>query len=107
MLNRVISLPAKNKICIDPGYKSIASENDLSHRVYFLNAPALKPFSHSEEHMVIEVDNNHEYKIGDILYTLPIHICPTVALYDAGCCIENGKIENSWKIIARDRKIVY
>jgi D-serine deaminase-like pyridoxal phosphate-dependent protein len=57
--------------------------------------------------MVIEVDNNHEYKIGDILYTLPIHICPTVALYDAGCCIENGKIENSWKIIARDRKIVY
>jgi D-serine deaminase-like pyridoxal phosphate-dependent protein len=107
VLSRVISLPTKNKICIDLGYKSIASENDLSHRVYFLNAPSLKPFSHSEEHMVIEVDNNHKYRIGDIFYALPIHICPTVALYDAGCCIENGKIENSWKIIARDRKIVY
>lgn len=107
VLTRVISLPGDTKICIDLGYKSIASENDLQHRVFFLNAPQLGPISHSEEHMVIETGVNHGFKIGDVLYALPVHICPTVALYSHGICISSGNIDGKWKIIARDRKINY
>ena len=107
VLTRVISLPDESKICIDLGHKSIASENDLLKRAYFLNAPDLIPIGQNEEHMIIEVGKDHSYKIGDVLFALPIHICPTVALYDHATIIENGKASGSWKIIARDRKINY
>jgi len=107
VLTRVISLPDESKICIDLGHKSIASENELLKRAYFLNAPDLKPIGQNEEHMIIEVGKGHSYKIGDVLFALPIHICPTVALYDHATVIENGKANGPWKIIARDRKINY
>jgi D-serine deaminase-like pyridoxal phosphate-dependent protein len=107
VLTRVISLPDESKICIDLGHKSIASENELQKRAYFLNAPDLKPIGQNEEHMIIEVGKGHSYKIGDVLFALPIHICPTVALYDHATTIENGQATVTWEIIARDRKINY
>ena len=105
VITRVISKPEPAKLCLDLGYKSIASENELSKRVRFLNAPELKPIGHSEEHLVVETKNNHEYKIGDVLFGLPIHICPTVALHQTAYIVENGNISGEWKVVARDRKI--
>lgn len=105
VLARIISLPAENKICIDLGHKSIAAENELSKRVFFLNAPGLKFISHSEEHLVAETNPGHSYKPGDVLYGLPWHICPTVALYERAYTIENNKLSGEWKTIARDRRI--
>src|SRR5690606_2452165 len=43
LMTRVVSLPSVNTICVDLGYKAIASENSLSNRAYFLDAPSLKP----------------------------------------------------------------
>ena len=105
VISRVISFPTKNTICVDLGHKSIAAENDISRRVYFLNAPELKALGQSEEHLVLEIGENHAYKIGDLLYGLPIHICPTVALYERAIIINNHKAEGEWKIVARDRRI--
>ncbi len=105
VLCRVISIPAENLICIDLGYKSISSENDLQNRVRFLNAPALIPVSHSEEHMVLKTPEGQHWKIGDILYASPVHICPTVAMYKEGICIENSRSSKRWSIVARDRSI--
>jgi D-serine deaminase-like pyridoxal phosphate-dependent protein len=105
VVSRVISLPTPARICTDLGHKSIAAENELTRRVYFLNAPNLQPVSQSEEHLVLEAGEGHGYKMGDVLYGLPIHICPTVALYERAITIENGKTSGEWKTIARDRKI--
>ena len=105
VITRVISLPAKKNLCLDLGHKSIASENELSRRVYFLNAPGLKTISHSEEHLVIEVEDGHPYKIGDVFYGIPYHICPTCALYEKAYTIENRKVTGQWKMIARDRTL--
>jgi D-threonine aldolase len=105
VISRVISLPSPARICIDLGHKSIAAENEITRRVYFLNAPQLQASSQSEEHLVLEAGAGHTYKTGDVLYGLPIHICPTVALYERAITIENGKISGEWKTIARDRKI--
>lgn len=105
VLARIVSIPAENKICIDLGHKSIASESELNKRVYFLNAPELKFISHSEEHLVAETNAGHSYKPGDVLYGIPQHICPTVALYETAFTIENNKVSGEWKTIARDRKI--
>lgn len=105
VIARVISIPAKNKICIDLGHKSIAAENEISKRVYFLNVPELKFISQSEEHLVAEVPSINNYKVGDVLYGLPYHICPTVALYERALVIDSHQLKGEWKIIARDRKI--
>lgn len=105
VLTRIISLPTADTLCIDLGHKAIASENEIGSRVSFLNAPDLYPISHSEEHMVVYAGRDHSYSVGDILYALPFHICPTVALYEKGICIKDGIPEGTWPIIARDRMI--
>ncbi|MDO6439841.1 D-TA family PLP-dependent enzyme [Cyclobacterium sp. 1_MG-2023] len=107
VLCRVVSLPTSNYICVDLGYKAIASENPLDNRVKFLNAPELEPVSHSEEHLVLEAKEGHSYKIGDVLYAVPIHICPTVASYQEALVIQDGEQVASWKTLARDRRITF
>ena len=105
LVTRIISLPSPTKICTDLGHKSVAAENEITRRVFFLNAPGLKPVSQSEEHLVCEVEKGHGYKTGDVLYGLPYHICPTVALYERVYVVENGRMISEWKNVARDRKI--
>jgi D-threonine aldolase len=101
---RVISIPASDKICVDLGHKSVAAENPLP-RVYFLNAEKAIPIAQSEEHLVLEVSDSNEYKTGDVLYGVPWHICPSVALYEKANVVENNHITGSWKVIARNRTI--
>lgn len=105
LVTRVISLPYSNKICTDLGHKSVAAENEISRRVFFLNAEGLKPVGQSEEHLVLETNNEHSFKVGDIFYGLPYHVCPTVALYERVLAVEKGTVTGEWKNIARDRKI--
>jgi D-serine deaminase-like pyridoxal phosphate-dependent protein len=105
LVTRVISLPSPNKICTDLGHKSVAAENEITRRVFFLNVEGLKPVGQSEEHLVLETSDGHSYKVGDIFYGLPYHVCPTVALYDSVYTIENGDVNGEWKNVARDRKL--
>jgi D-threonine aldolase len=105
VVSRVISLRGDTRVCIDLGHKSIAPENELARRVHFLNVSGLRPVSQSEEHLVVEAGSGHGLRIGDILYGVPFHVCPTVALYDRVYTIEAGRVTGEWKTIARDRKI--
>lgn len=101
---RVISIVSKDTITLDLGYKAISSESPFP-RVYFLNAPEAQAVSQSEEHLVLKVADSGAYKTGDVLYGAPLHICPSVALYEKAVVIEDHKIIDSWKVIARDRSI--
>lgn len=105
LVTRIISLPSANKICTDLGHKSVAAENEITRRVFFLNAEGLKPVGQSEEHLVLETKEDHSYKVGDIFYGLPYHVCPTVALYERVFTIENGNVTGEWKNVSRDRII--
>jgi len=105
LVTRVISLPSANKICTDLGHKSVAAENEITRRVFFLNADGLKPVGQSEEHLVLETKEDHSFKAGDIFYGLPYHVCPTVALYERVYTIEKGIVSGEWRNISRDRKI--
>lgn len=104
VLARVASIVNNTTITIDLGYKAVASENPLP-RVYFLNAPGSRPVAHSEEHMVLDVPDSTLYTPGSVLYGVPVHICPTVALYERAFLIENHQATSVWKVIARDRVI--
>ena len=105
LITRVVSNPEKDIFCLDLGHKSIASENPLENRVRFLNNQGLEPVGHSEEHFVIENTKNISLNIGDELYGLPYHICPTTALYNEVLIAENHKIIDHWEVLARKRKI--
>ena len=105
LVTRVISKPAPDIICIDLGHKSIASENSLTDRISFLNASNLKPIGHSEEHMVLRVDDEHDFKVGDVLYGIPYHVCPTVALHDQSAVVENNTLVKYWETLSRNRRI--
>jgi len=105
LVTRVISQPDAAHICVDLGHKSVAAENEITKRVYFLNAPELKPVSQSEEHLVLFAGEGHGYKPGDVLYGIPHHVCPSIALYERAYTVENGIVNGEWKIVARDRKI--
>jgi D-serine deaminase-like pyridoxal phosphate-dependent protein len=107
VITRVISIPETNKVCLDLGHKSIASEGELARRVHFLNAPELRAISHSEEHFVAEAPSGHSLKVGDLLYGLPFHICPTIALYERAYTFVDGVATGEWKNVARDRKISF
>ena len=105
LLTRIVSLPTATHICTDLGHKSVAAENELSKRVFFLNANDLKPVGQSEEHLVLEAPEDHKHRIGDVLYALPYHICPTVALYERVFTVEDGAVTGEWRNTARDRSI--
>lgn len=103
LVTRIISLPSVNKICTDLGHKSVAAENEITRRVFFLNADGLRPVGQSEEHLVLETTPDNSFKVGDVLYGLPYHVCPTVALYERVFTIENGNVTGAWMNVARDR----
>jgi D-serine deaminase-like pyridoxal phosphate-dependent protein len=105
LLTRVVSLPDADKICTDLGHKSVAAENEITKRVFFPEFEFLNAISQSEEHLVLENRSENKFVSGDILYAIPWHICPTVALYDSVKIIEDGQFIGDWKNIARDRKI--
>ncbi|MEW6303559.1 MAG: D-TA family PLP-dependent enzyme [Verrucomicrobiota bacterium] len=104
VLTRVISRPGLNRLCLDLGHKAIAPENPHP-RVYFIGLPDVKFISQSEEHLVIETDRAGEFQIGDALYGIPHHICPTVALHGQAVVIENGQATARWEVTARERII--
>ncbi len=105
LLTRVISKPTPGLITTDLGHKSVAAENPISKRIFFLNLEDYEIKSQSEEHLVVEVKTWEHIHVGDVLYGIPYHICPTVALYDEANVIENGNVVDNWNVIARKKKI--
>jgi D-serine deaminase-like pyridoxal phosphate-dependent protein len=104
VITRIISIGSNEQITTDLGYKSVASENPLP-RVHFLNAPEAVPVMHSEEHLVCKVPDSSKYSVGDVLYGVPVHICPTVALYDEAKVVDGHDVIATWDVVARKRRI--
>jgi len=106
LLARIISKPGGDSITLDLGHKSVAAENPHP-RVQFIGLDDAEPVVHSEEHLTLRTARAAEFKVGDCLYGIPRHICPTVALYDRAHVIRSGKLAGQWPITARARKLTY
>ena len=104
VLTRVVSKPGGQRLCLDLGHKAIAAENPQP-RVRFLNLPDARPVMHSEEHLVIETEHADRFAVGDCLYGVPRHICPTVALHQEVVIVEHGRAVDRWPITARARRL--
>jgi D-serine deaminase-like pyridoxal phosphate-dependent protein len=102
---RIISKPTTHRICVDLGHKAIAAENPLEKRVQFINAPDAVPILQSEEHLVLESKQASSLKIGDMLYGIPWHICPTSNLYSNATVIRENRVSDTWEVTARERQL--
>lgn len=104
LFSRIISKPANNILCLDLGHKHIAPEMSFP-RVQFLNLENCIQKGQSEEHFVLECETSEKYQVGDVVYALPMHICPTVAKYDSLQVVSEGHIIDTWKVAARNQRI--
>lgn len=105
VVTRVISKPTEGIITVDLGHKAVAAENLIDRRFRLLNLPDYEVLSQSEEHGVIRVKDWDAVQLGDLLYALPYHICPTVALHETAAVVENSQVTEEWEVQARRRQI--
>jgi D-serine deaminase-like pyridoxal phosphate-dependent protein len=118
LLTRVVSKPGASRVCLDLGHKAVASE--MPHpRVVLMRDPqadvrgggasapqiAATFLGHSEEHLVFETPEAATLRVGDVLYGIPWHVCPTVALHGRAVVIRDGRAVDSWAVTARERVI--
>ena len=102
VLTRVVSRPAKHRLCLDLGYKAICSESPPP-RVMLFGLEDARFVTHSEEHLVVETERASEVSVGSAFYGVPWHICPTVALHDQAVVVRQGSAEEVWTIAGRGR----
>ncbi len=104
LLMRIISKPSKDLLCLDLGHKAVASEMPQP-RVKILGIENFSIITHSEEHLVIRTPEADNWKIGDPLYGIPWHICPTVDRFDSVSVVNERQVTGQWLVDARKRNI--
>ncbi len=105
LATRVISKPTQGIVTIDLGHKAVGAENPIDRRFRFLNLEGYEILSQSEEHGVVHVQDWGGIRVGDLLYALPYHICPTVALHEIGQVVNDHMVSEKWLVAARKRYI--
>jgi D-serine deaminase-like pyridoxal phosphate-dependent protein len=105
VVSRVISKPLPNRLTTDLGHKAIAADPPAGKRAVLLNLGEYTPSIQNEEHFAIDTPEAAKWKIGDVIYAVPTHVCPTVALHRRACVVENNRFIGTWEIASRDRKL--
>ncbi|MEM6318290.1 MAG: D-TA family PLP-dependent enzyme [Bacteroidota bacterium] len=107
LISRIISKPTKGIITVDLGHKSVGAENPIHNRIRWLNLTNYEAYKHSEEHLMLKVDNWENLSIGQVLYGVPFHVCPSVALHEEAHIIRENEWTENWQVVARKRKLTF
>lgn len=98
---RVVSNPRAGIITCDAGHKAVSADAGVPTCVV-IGHPELTPLSPSEEHLPLAVKEGATApKVGEALYLLPRHVCPTVNNFDDALLVRNGEIEATESVTAR------
>lgn len=104
VLTRVVSSPHDRMITCDAGHKTVSADAGIPTCIA-IGHPELAPASPSEEHLPMSVSADGSIpRVGDLLFLLPRHICPTVNNFDSALLVRHGKIESVEKVSARGRE---
>jgi D-serine deaminase-like pyridoxal phosphate-dependent protein len=102
LISRVVSKPGTDLLCLDCGYKAVAAEMEAAP-LHFPQIPDANILNHSEEHLVLQSPSADAYTIGQMVYSFPHHICPTVALHESVGVVRDRQLKERWHIAARKR----
>jgi D-serine deaminase-like pyridoxal phosphate-dependent protein len=101
VLTRVVSHPSAGLVTCDGGHKAVSADAGVPTCVV-VGHPELTPQSPSEEHLPMRVANGAvPPAVGEELYLLPRHVCPTVNNFDSALVVRKGKIESVEQVSAR------
>ncbi len=101
----VVSRPAAGIVTCDAGHKTVSADAGVPNcRV--LGHPELIPRKPSEEHLPIEVPGGAggAPRIGERLYLVPRHVCPTVNNFEHALIVRGGRIVAVEAVTARGRE---
>lgn len=100
----VVSHPAADLITCDAGHKTVSADAGFPNCVVW-NHPELTPLHASEEHLPIQVaPGSRVPDIGEILYLVPRHVCPTVNNFDDALLVRARRIVDMAPVTARGRE---
>jgi D-serine deaminase-like pyridoxal phosphate-dependent protein len=101
VLSRVVSSPCAGIVTCDAGHKAVSADAGVP-TCLVIGHPELTPLSPSEEHLPVAVKEGAlAPRVGEPLYLLPRHICPTVNNFDCALLVRDGKIESMESVSAR------
>jgi D-serine deaminase-like pyridoxal phosphate-dependent protein len=101
VLTTVISHPLAGKITCDAGHKSVSADAGVP-TCAVIGHPELMPLKPSEEHLPIEGPAGARLpEIGENLYLIPRHVCPSVNNFDEALMIVNGRVSAIERVSAR------
>ncbi|MGA8538339.1 MAG: hypothetical protein WB566_02515, partial [Terriglobales bacterium] len=86
------------------GHKTVSADAGFPNCAVW-HHPELTPLHASEEHLPLQVA--HESRIPDIgetLYLVPRHVCPTVNNFDDALLVRAGRIVDMAPVTARGRE---
>ena len=101
VLTRVVSVPRPGVVTCDGGHKAVSADAGVPTCVV-VGHSELTPLGPSEEHLPLAVkDGAAVPQVGEALYLLPRHVCPTVNNFDVALLVRDGKIEALENVSAR------
>jgi D-serine deaminase-like pyridoxal phosphate-dependent protein len=104
VMSRVVSRPRTDMICCDGGHKAVSADAGVPTCVVVGHAE-LTPQSPSEEHLPMTISvGGTASKVGDVIYLLPRHVCPTVNNFDCAVLVRNQAADSVEKVSARGRE---
>ena len=95
----VVSHPKPNRITCDAGHKSVSADAGVP-TCAVLGRTDLTPDNPSEEHLPMNCAGVVP-AIGERLYLLPRHVCPTVNNFDEALIVEDGRVSRIESVSAR------
>ena len=100
----VISRPNEERLIIDAGSKTLASDVFRNGGYgYIKGHKNLELVSLSEEHGTIIAQGQTNLKIGDVIEIIPNHICPAINLTDQIYGFRDGELERMIPILGRGK----
>lgn len=100
VVSTVVSHPRANYLTCDAGHKAVSADAGIP-TCAVAGRPDLMPLKPSEEHLPIEVKSGARPEIGECLYLIPRHVCPTVNNFDDALIIESNRVVSIEKVTAR------
>ncbi|HMY75142.1 MAG TPA: alanine racemase [Blastocatellia bacterium] len=101
----VVSRPTAGRVTCDAGHKAVSADAGVP-TCSVLGRPELQPDKPSEEHLPINVPAGAAAPaLGEHLYLVPRHVCPTVNNFDYALIVEAGRIVGIERVTARGREI--
>jgi D-serine deaminase-like pyridoxal phosphate-dependent protein len=105
VLARVVSSPRAGIITCDAGHKAVSADAGIPTCVV-VGHPELTPLSPSEEHLPLAVKEGATPPlVGEALYLIPRHVCPTVNNFDCALLVRDGEVESVESVSARGHEV--